>query len=253
MRLRRIFVVTALVAGSVLSVSLSPVAPVSAACARTHVLRKGENPWKVAEIVKRSTTTKKSVTTISKEIQGINRNSRWRIGDRVCLPSWARVATPPTSVAPKVPAVSADAAKTVIREVFAGHPSMVRWVAIQVARHESGLNNRAVNRSGCCVGLFQINYDAHHAWLRTNLGVTTKEGIKDPRLNARAALSMYGSGKHGYRNNWCKWDTIVRKKVATDVRRFFPQQTPAAMNQLLFDVGLTLRKDGSIDCSDPRA
>ena len=206
MRTTRILLVTALAAGSVLTVATAPAGPVSAACAKTHLVKKGQSPWKVAEIVKRTTATKKSVGTISKEIQRLNpRASSWGIGKRVCLPSWVTVApTPPASTVPPVPPVSTAEASAVIRDVFgsfastasgvpAEYADLLPWVAVRIAWHESQLNNRNVNGSGCCVGLFQINYSAHggSTWLRTTLGVRSKEALKDPTKNTRAALVLF--------------------------------------------------------------
>ena len=239
MRLRRIFVVTALVAGSVLSVSLSPVAPASAACARTHLLTKGQSPWKVAEIVKRSTKTTKAVGTISKELQKLNpKSSSWVAGRRVCLPSWVTVApAPPAPTGPRVPQVSTAVASAVIRDVFGGfaaaaagvpaeYADLLPWVAVRIAWHESRLNNRNVNGSGCCVGLFQINYSAHggSAWLRTTLGVRSKEALKDPTKNTRAALVLFKGRASQWRpGSWCAWDWIVRERSWKDAVQKFPQ------------------------------
>ena len=240
MRKSSILMATFLVAGSVLTVAVAPAGSVDAACAKSHVLTTGQSAWKVAEMVKRSTTTTKTVGTISREIQALNPTSSWRVGVRVCLPAWANTATPPpppTTTGPRVPAVSTAVASTVIRDVFGrfaaavnGVPdeyaNLLPWVAVRIAWHESGLNNRNVNGSGCCVGLFQINYSAHGSstWLRTTLGVRSKEALKDPTKNTRAALVLFKGRASKWRpGSWCAWDWIVRERSWKDAVRAFPQ------------------------------
>ncbi len=238
MRTTRILLAAVLVAGSALTVAAAPVGSASAACAKTHLLRTGDSAWRVAEIVKRSTNTSKSVRTISNEIAALNKNSSWRVNTRICLPSWANAApAPPASTVPPVPPVSTAVAKNIILEVFAAfaadapgvpaeYAELLPWVAVRIAWHESQLNNRNVNGSGCCVGLFQINYSAHggSTWLRTTLGVRSKEALKDPTKNTRAALVLFKGRSSQWRpGSWCAWDWIVRDRSWKDAVRRFPE------------------------------
>ena len=74
----------------------------------------------------------------------------------------------------------------IIRDVW---PDDLEERALRVAWRESNYNPRAQN--SCCSGLFQIYYDVHAEWLAADFGVTSVEGLYDPRTNAEVAYALY--------------------------------------------------------------
>lgn len=69
--------------------------------------------------------------------------------------------------------------------------------AIRVARCESGLNPRAVSRTGD-VGLMQINYSAHH-WPGESFAEFRRR-MSDPMRNLRYAYRLSRGG-----TSWSHW------------------------------------------------
>lgn len=146
-------------------------------------------------------------------------------GDRVCLPQGARRPGPPPTVAPTVaprprptappapaprprpttppttrpPAPTTtrppaprppssytrDEVLAIIREVWPDH---LEERAIQIAWRESNWIPTA--RNYCCHGLFQIYFEVHRSWLGW-FGVTSADGLYDPRINTMAAYHLY--------------------------------------------------------------
>jgi hypothetical protein len=143
-------------------------------------------------------------------------------GSEVCLPAGAVGPVAPTTAAPTTmpPTTAAAAAATtappttapattapatteeqttvppappppseieqIIRDVW---PDDLEERALRVAWRESNYNPRAQN--SCCSGLFQIYYDVHAEWLAAEFGVTSVEGLYDPRTNAAVAYAVY--------------------------------------------------------------
>jgi hypothetical protein len=138
--------------------------------------------------------------------------------DRICLPSDAREPGPPPTTTQAPPAPIAPAARpaaatprpaspppappptttapprrtygredvlAIIREVWPDH---LEEKAIQVAWRESNWIPTAHNY--CCHGLFQIYFNVHRGWL-DSFGVTSAQGLYDPRVNAMAAYHLY--------------------------------------------------------------
>jgi LysM repeat protein len=140
--------------------------------------------------------------------------------DEICLPPGARVVIPtttaaparanthgssgqssapattaaPTTTVPLPPAPSAAEAEAIIREVW---PDDVEERALDIARRESRLNANAQN--WCCVGLFQIHWNAHKRWL-AGTAITERRQLFDARTNASAAYALYE------RSGWSPWD-----------------------------------------------
>lgn len=147
-------------------------------------------------------------------------------GDRICLPVGARnpgpppvrskavtprptaprPTSPPTTAAPvaakpapkpaapkptQPPAArppssySRDEVIAIIREVW---PDNLEQRAIDIAWRESNWIPTAHNY--CCHGLFQIYFNVHRSWLGW-FGVTSPEGLYNPRINAMAAYYLY--------------------------------------------------------------
>lgn len=146
-------------------------------------------------------------------------------GDRVCLPQGARQPGPPPTVpttaaprprptappapgprprpttppttrppaptttrppAPRPPSsYTRDEVLAIIREVWPDH---LEERAIQIAWRESNWIPTA--RNYCCHGLFQIYFEVHRSWLGW-FGVTSADGLYDPRINTMAAYHLY--------------------------------------------------------------
>ena len=109
------------------------------------------------------------------------------IGDRICLPKTAKVgqATGGLKLSPPAKRWTAKEAAEIIREVW---PDRIEDRAVDVARRESKLN--AASYSSCCVGLFQLNWEAHRSWM-VRMGIGSAQELLDARTNAEAALELY--------------------------------------------------------------
>ena len=85
-------------------------------------------------------------------------------------------------------------AEAIIREVW---PDDLEERALEIVHRESRFNANAQN--WCCVGLFQIHWNAHKRWL-SSIGITERRQLFDARTNATAAYALY------QRNGWSPWD-----------------------------------------------
>jgi len=83
----------------------------------------------------------------------------------------------------------------IIREVF---PDRLEARALAISKRESQLNAANYN-GGCCIGLFQLHWQAHRSWMR-NIGITSPEQLLDAHINAKAALALYKRS-----NSWAAW------------------------------------------------
>jgi hypothetical protein len=84
--------------------------------------------------------------------------------------------------------------EAIIREVW---PDELENEAVRIATRESNLVPTAQNY--CCTGLFQIYFSVHKSWL-AKIGVTSAAQLKDPRVNAFAALVLYNRA-----GSWAPW------------------------------------------------
>jgi hypothetical protein len=132
--------------------------------------------------------------------------------DEICLPPGATVVipttvptrpssgttqqAPPTTTTTIVlpPEPTTSEAEAIIRDVW---PDDLEDRALQIAHRESRYHANASN--WCCVGLFQIHWNAHKGWL-SEIGVTSKSQLFDARTNAQAAYALF------QRNGWTPWD-----------------------------------------------
>ena len=137
-------------------------------------------------------------------------------GRSICLPAGAttptapkaptttvkKAVTPTTAKAPTTTVKKAAPAKTytraqveaIIREIW---PDELEDEAVRIATRESNLIPTAQNF--CCTGLFQIYFNVHKSWL-AKIGVTSATQLKDPRVNAFAALVLYNRS-----GSWAPW------------------------------------------------
>lgn len=113
--------------------------------------------------------------------------------------------SPPTTSAkpkPKQPSVpdapagrnySAGEAEQIIRDVW---PDDLENQALAIAKRESNLHPTSHN--SCCVGLFQIHWNANQRFLNS-IAITSVTMLYDPITNATAAYRMY------LRSGWAPW------------------------------------------------
>lgn len=146
-------------------------------------------------------------------VNGASTSSMLYPDDEICLPVGARVVIPtttaprrststapattapaPTTTVPLPPAPSRAEAEAIIREVW---PDDLEGRALEIVQRESRFNANAQN--WCCVGLFQIHWNAHKRWL-AGMGITERRQLFDARTNAAAGYALY------QRNGWSPWD-----------------------------------------------
>lgn len=74
---------------------------------------------------------------------------------------------------------------------------------------KSGLGARTGEYS---IGLFQVNWNAHHTWLK-NVGITDPDQLRDPDNNARAALQILRDA--GGMSPWGAWSKVTEDDLKT--------------------------------------
>ena len=210
------------------SVATSSPAPVvravEVACANEYTLARGDSWSRLAE---------RSGVDMN-ELLSLNDASVDTViyaGEDICLPVGVRVVVPttaapattnapatssppapaadesptttaaPTTAAPvRLPtAPSRDTAEAIIREIW---PAELVDEAVRIAIRESNLWANAQN--WCCVGLFQIYWEVHDAWL-DDLGITERAQLFDARTNVRAAYALYQRAEAAYGDGWSPW------------------------------------------------
>ena len=149
-------------------------------CARTYKVVRNDSWSRIAD---------KSKVKMSEllEVNKATTRSMLLIGDVICLPKSAKVgqATGGLKLAPPAERWTAKQAAAIIREVW---PDRIEDRAVAIARRESKLN--AASYSSCCVGLFQLHWQAHRSWM-ARMGIMSAQQLLDARVNAEAALELY--------------------------------------------------------------
>jgi LysM repeat protein len=175
-------------------------------CGSTYVVRAGDSWSLVAD--RASIRMSELLATNS-----ASTDSMLYPDDEICLPPGATVVIPTTvpkrsgssntAPAPAItttttivlpPEPSTSEAEAIIREVW---PDDLEDRALEIARRESRFHANASN--WCCVGLFQLHWNAHKGWLSA-IGVTSKAQLFDARTNAQAAYALY------QRSGWAPWN-----------------------------------------------
>ena len=186
------------------SASATTTAP-APVCGSTYTVRAGDSWSLVAD--RASIRMSELLAT-----NGASTSSMLYPDDEICLPPGAVVVIPttvPRTTAPRstTPATTTTTttivlppepttadAQAIIREVW---PDDLEDRALEIAHRESRFHANASN--WCCVGLFQIHWNAHKGWL-SSIGVTQKSQLYDARTNAQAAYALY------QRNGWTPWN-----------------------------------------------
>ncbi|MGA0132702.1 MAG: LysM peptidoglycan-binding domain-containing protein, partial [Ilumatobacteraceae bacterium] len=143
----------------------------AASCTTYHAAKRNDSLSRIAARfkVKMSTLLEINSASISTTIF---------IGDQICLltqPVLGSSTDIPTTTFKRRDVVA------IIREVW---PDDLEENALYVARRESNLKPSVVGgKNGCCIGLFQIYWSVHQAWLQ-NSGISKPSELLDPRVNA---------------------------------------------------------------------
>lgn len=183
--------------------------PAKPVCATKYTVAAGD-AWIL--IANRAGVTTKALLAVN----GATTSTPLYPGRAICLPAGAttptapkattttvkKAVTPTTVKAPTTTVQKAAPAKSytkaqveaIIREIW---PDELENEAVRIATRESNLVPTAQNF--CCTGLFQIYFNVHKSWL-AKIGVTSAAQLKDPRVNAFAALVLYNRS-----GSWAPW------------------------------------------------
>lgn len=74
----------------------------------------------------------------------------------------------------------------IIRNVW---PDNLEQHALFIAHRESRYD--CCVKTYCCYGVFQINWNVHHKWIREEFGLTSGYDLYDPDINIRVAYRLY--------------------------------------------------------------
>ncbi|MGA0044382.1 MAG: LysM peptidoglycan-binding domain-containing protein [Ilumatobacteraceae bacterium] len=161
----------------------------AASCTSYHTAKRNDSWSRIAARFKVKMST-------LLEINSASTTTAIFIGDQICLST--EVVVTPSAEAPKTTFKRREVI-AIIREVW---PDELEENALYVARRESNLKPAVVGgRNGCCIGLFQIYWSVHRAWLQ-NSGIGDPSELLDPRVNAEAALALYRRNGNSWRPWW---------------------------------------------------
>ena len=74
-----------------------------------------------------------------------------------------------------------------IRDIW---PDDLEDQALRIAWRESNYRPDVTSGTGCCVGVFQLNWESHQGWMAA-LGITSRSQLFDARTNIEAAYALY--------------------------------------------------------------
>jgi hypothetical protein len=127
-------------------------------------------------------------------LNGTKSSTMILVGEQICTSDQPVIVIPDTTYKRK------DIV-AIIREIW---PDEYEENALFVAKRESKLNPNVVGGANdCCIGLFQIYFSVHRAWL-SNIGVTEPAQLLDPRVNAEAALALFKRNGNSWKPWWTK-------------------------------------------------
>ena len=111
---------------------------------------------------------------------------------------------PPTTEAPDTtqplpPPPSGGEVEAMIREIW---PDDLEEQALRIAWRESNYRADVTSGSGCCIGIFQMHWEAHRSWM-SDLGITSRDQLFDARTNIEAAYGLY------QRSGWGPWESTA--------------------------------------------
>ena len=102
---------------------------------------------------------------------------------------------PPTTRPTSIP--SGGEVEALIREIW---PDDLEQRALEIAWRESNYRPDVTSSTGCCVGVFQMHWEAHQSWL-VDMGITSRDQLFDARTNIEAAYTLYQRS-----GGWAPWN-----------------------------------------------
>ncbi len=97
---------------------------------------------------------------------------------------------------PDQPTPSGGAVEQMIRDIW---PDDLEDQALRIAWRESNYRPDVTSGSGCCLGVFQLNWESHRGWMSA-LGITSKDQLLDAHTNIEAAYALYQRS-----GGWSPW------------------------------------------------
>lgn len=185
--------------GATVPAENAPPTTVTSLCGDSYVVRAGDSWSRIA--------AKAGVKSTELAIaNGKNLRSTLLPGQTICLPVGASIEEAPNTTAQVSPSpvttrrYSRSELEQIVRDAW---PDELEADAFFVANRESRWSN--LSQTGCCVGLFQLNWNSHKKWM-ANYGVTDRNQLFDPVINARMAVITWqrsGSWRPWCTSNWC--------------------------------------------------
>jgi len=184
----------------VLSVNIfSPTSVQADACSSFHTA-KANDSW--TRIAARFDVSLKKVLTLN----GARTSTKIMIGDQICISDAPTTTTTTTTTTASQPPIVVPKTTTkrneviaIIREIW---PDEYEENALFVAQRESNLIPTVIGgTNNCCIGLFQMFYSVHKAWL-VNIGITEPSQLFDARLNTLAAFTLFKRNGKSWKPWW---------------------------------------------------
>jgi len=180
--------------GAVVPAENAPPTTATSLCGDSYVVQPGDSWSRIA--------AKAGVKSTELAIaNGKNLRSTLLPGQTICLPVGASIqATPTTTRAPAASVTTRRYSRSELEQIVRdAWPDELEADAFYVANRESRWSN--LSETGCCVGLFQLNWNSHKKWM-ANYGVTERSQLFDPVINARMAVITWQRS-----NSWRPWCT----------------------------------------------
>jgi LysM repeat protein len=93
----------------------------------------------------------------------------------------------PETTRPQTPIPSGGEVEALIRQIW---PDDLEDRAVEIAWRESNFRPDVTSSTGCCVGVFQVHWEAHKSWL-IEMGISSRDELFDARTNIEAAYALY--------------------------------------------------------------
>jgi len=185
---------------AVFSVDIFLPTPVQAATCSSFHTAKANDSW--TRIAARFDVSLKKVLTLNNARQ----STKIMIGDQICISDAPTTTTTTTTTTTSQPPIVVPKTTTkrneviaIIREIW---PAEYVDNALFLAQRESNmLPNVIGGTKNCCIGLFQIYYSVHKAWL-VDIGITEPAQLLDARLNTLAAFTLFKRNGKSWKPWW---------------------------------------------------
>jgi hypothetical protein len=183
----------------VLSANIFSPTPLRAATCSSFHTAKANDSW--TRIAARFDVSLRKVLSLN----SARTSTKIMIGDQICISDAPAVTTSTTTtVSPSPIVVPKTTTKrneviAIIREIW---PDEYEENALFLAQRESNmLPNVIGGTKNCCIGLFQIYYSVHKAWL-VDIGITESSQLLDARLNTLAAFTLFRRNGKSWKPWW---------------------------------------------------